>query len=152
MKPTPEQLTANFMGKPNKIIRKGQDGNDYDFEFQQFDMTDMADFLVLADKWLKFGKKIEDKNKNEQEITLDDYDPSLIKECEPYIKKMVKISYPDWSDDNIRLFVNNNFIFLIGIMFPTNLMSLFSIGDKSCNSIESFVEEEKKKREAIKLG
>lgn len=152
MKPTPEQLAANFMGQANKVLIKGKDGNEYDFEFQQFDMIDMADFLILADKWLKFDKKIKDKTKNEQEITSEDYEPSLLKECDPYIKKMVKISYPDWKEENIKLFVNNNFLFLVGVMFQTNLMSLFSSNNKKIENIDSFVEEEKKKKEAMKTG
>ena len=151
MKPNREQLFSNFMGKPNAVTIKGTDGVDYDFDFQQFDMMDLVDFLKISDKWLKFIKGIEDKKAKGEEMEFNDFNPEMLKEAIPWVEKMVAISYKEWSPEEVKIFTNANFMFLFNVMFATNLSSLFNAGTKNAD-IDKFIEAERKKMEAKKVG
>ena len=151
MKPTPEQINANFFGKPNCVSIKGRDGNEYDFEFQQFDAVDLFDFLGFANKWIEYSQELE-KKKADNSFKIDDIDAGLMKEAMPWIEKMVSISYKDWSKEQIRQFINSNFIFLLNVMLYTNMMALTNSNQNVNDDLNKFVEEEKRKKEALKVG
>ncbi len=151
MRPTPEQINANFFGKPNVVQIKGKDGVEYDFEFQQFDAVELFDFLSFANKWIDYSQSLE-KKKTDGEFKVTDIDTGLMKEAVPWVDKMVKMSYKDWSAEQVKQFCNNNFIFLLNIMIYTNMMALFSSNMNVKDDLDKFIEEEKRKKEALKVG
>lgn len=151
MKPTPEQINDNFFGKPNKVTIKGKDGNDYDFEFQQFGMEDAFNFIKFADKFMKYGKVLEEKKKT-AEFEITDLNPELMTEAIPWVEKMVSMSYSDWTKEQVRQFCNSNFMFLLNIVIYTNLTALINSNQNINEDLNRFVEEERKKKEALKVG
>lgn len=127
-----KEIQENFLGKPYEIVLKGIDKKDYRFRFEQLEVDDLPEFMPLIDEWVKSEGKI---------------NPDIIKKSLPFVRKMMKLSYPEWKEELRELFIKRNVLVLIGLLFDINLITLTTpvIAQKDDEELNQFIQAERDK-------
>ena len=134
---TEEQIEEAFLGSAQHVPLKGNDGNTYDFYFEQFEIDDLPKFKVIIDKWFKCKCVI---------------DFELQQALVPWVRKMIDISYPSWSKPNKEKFMKKQFPILCEVVLMANTLTLTEcvLRNKDDEEMSDFLEAERKKQEALK--
>ena len=117
----------NFRGKPYKATIVGTDDKEYDCYFEQFTASELAELIPLINEYLYMVSNKTEMSKN------------FVKKCIPWVQLMMRLSYPDWSNEGRQLFIDRNIIWLIDTMFTANLMQLFKNKKKEIDQLDEYI-------------